>query len=453
MSTRTHPITAHALLAGLCATVGVALAAPAGATPPAAAAAPPAVAALAPRPLPDAALGWSHFLQAPAHAAAVEAARAEALAARQGERGAGEWTVSASSVQRRLGLSPRDTGADWELTLERPWRRAGKREAALAVGQARTARAEAQRLAAWREHGREALQRLGAWWQADAAAQAWTRQVALLRQQAEGLQRRLQLGDAPPLEAQMAGAALAQAQAQAAATQARANLARTQLLQAYAGLPWPALDEAAAPAADGMPREDTLARLLAHDPQLALGRLEAAVARGQAGVEAAEQRPDPHVGVVVGRNAGLGGGSTEQRVGLVLSLPLGGEYRRLGAEAAAARAASAQQGALEAERQARLRAVARWSEAEALPTAATRQQEAAAALHAAAERVARGVQLGELPLSDLLAARRVAQEAALLAAQVRADALLAQWSLALESGRWWALPTADRSADLREPAR
>ncbi|MFO0985708.1 MAG: hypothetical protein U1E76_28885, partial [Planctomycetota bacterium] len=59
-------------------------------------------------------------------------------------------------------------------------------------------------------------------------------------------------------------------------------------------------------------------------------------------------------------------------------------------------------------------------------------------LEQAAQGLARGYQLGEGSLADLLAARRLANEQRLAASTSAVDAWVARWQLLLEAGRLWA---------------
>jgi outer membrane protein TolC len=170
-----------------------------------------------------------------------------------------------------------------------------------------------------------------------------------------------------------------------------------------------------------------------------LARREAAAAQAQFGVDRAELRPDPTVGLRVGQ-ARSGG---ERFIGFALSLPFGGEHRGAVADVAAARAAVAAQRLIDAERRAQLDATLRLREAQATRALWRDQAEAAQRLDQVAQGLQRAYQLGEGSLNDLVAARRLAIEQQLSAAGSAVDAWMARQRLALESGMLWQ-ETAER---------
>ncbi|OYU82367.1 MAG: hypothetical protein CFE45_27640, partial [Burkholderiales bacterium PBB5] len=101
---------------------------------------------------------------------------------------------------------------------------------------------------------------------------------------------------------------------------------------------------------------------------------------------------------------------------------------------------AAQAQAEQARRQAQADAVQRWREAQTQWTLWQGQQQAAGQVQAVAERLARGYALGEGSLSELLAARRLAVEQQLAAAQAATDAHAALWRLHWEADSAAAVP-------------
>jgi hypothetical protein len=130
----------------------------------------------------------------------------------------------------------------------------------------------------------------------------------------------------------------------------------------------------------------------------------------------------------------------------VLSVPFGGEYRAAGAAAAAARAAAAALRLADAERRAGTEATQRLREAQAAHALAAGNADAALRLVQLADSLQRSYQLGEGTLSEVVAARRQANEQRLAAAVGTVEAWIARHRLALEAGALWPEPAATSTA-------
>lgn len=446
----TPRLTVLAALAALALGLTLASGAPARAQAPAATrAAPPAtgpaaLAGPAPAALPDTAALARDFQRTPAWQAARLARQAEQSGLRQGQLGPHEWTASASTQRWRQ----RDAGAttqwqEWEIGVDRTVRLPGKRATAEALGLARVAQAEAALLRAWREHGRQYLQHWGEWQREAAAAAVADALVTLLQHQARAVATRQRLGDAARIEQAQAEAALAQAQAQAAGVAARAAQAQQRLEALFPGLPaqgpgagesWLSGAPAGVPPATDL--QASIDAQLAHSPEWAQARREAAALRALAAQEQAAQRPDPTLGLRLGGSRG----GAERMVGVVFSVPIGGAAREAGAAAAALRASAAEHQADELARQLRAQAGQRVQALAAATATLQRQREAAQRLDEVARTLARGFALGEGSLAEVLAARRLAHEQALAAATGAIEQRLAALHLQLEAGQLWAWP-------------
>lgn len=371
--------------------------------------------------------------QSPAWRAASQSIVAEQQARRQALVGPHEWIGSVGVAQRRIrDASPGNT-VEWEAGLERTLRRAGRRDAADRLGASRVDLAQATRSLAWREQARTLLERYGSWLREREAARVWGGQAVLLQEQADALAKRQRLGDAARVEQVQVTAALAQAQAQALVAEGRARAAREALGRQFPALAFPqpaALpDPPASPIEDG----DWIDAQLAQAPELESARRELQVAEEQLRVEELGRDPDPTVGLRVGQARD----TNEHFVGVVFSIPFGGEYRAAAAREAAARAAAAALRRDEAERRAATDAGLRLREAQFAWGGWQRARLAQDRLEQAAQGLARGYQLGEGSLADVLAARRLASEQQLGAAGAAVDAWLARWRLMLEAGRLW----------------
>ena len=374
--------------------------------------------------------------RSPAYQAARQSVQAEKAVQTQYQLGAHEWTASASAARRKQSSPTAETTMEWELGLDRPIRLPGKAQAHSDLGQARSQAAQAMLKKTWREQGRLLLERYGQWLREREAAVIWSQQVSVLQQQAQAVDKRQRLGDAARIDHQLAAAALLQAQAQRLGADSRVIAAR-QALQAL----FPGLDVAGnppLPAPQQIEGDETawLSAIATHNPELASAQQDALAAQAQTRVDTAETRPDPSVGVRYGRARD----GAEAMIGLVLSVPLGGDHRAAVASASASRQAAAQWAQTDAEQRAQAEGQQRWREAISSYEAAVNHTDAAQRLNEVATGLARGYQLGEGSLSEVLAARRLANEQQLLAAMATVDAWLSRHRLALEADRLWSSP-------------
>ncbi len=261
--------------------------------------------------------------QSPAWRAASQLIGAEQETHRQALTGPHEWVGSVGVAQRQIrDASPVNT-VEWETGLERTLRRPGKRDAADRLGGSRVELARAMRSLAWREQARALLDRYGSWLREREAARVWAEQVAVLEAQADAVAKRQRLGDAARIEQVQVEAAVAQAQAQAVVAEDRAQAAREALMRQFPALTFPQPAQLPDPPASPAGDAEWIDAQLAHAPELESARRELRVAEEQLRVEQLERRPDPTVGLRVGqaRNA------NEHFVGVVFSIPFGGEYR------------------------------------------------------------------------------------------------------------------------------
>lgn len=397
--------------------------------------------AVEPTGLPPSANVSSALARSPAVQAALYGVEADQAVQRQYLLGAQEWTGSVSATRRRPSnpLAERASVAsqEWEIGLDRSVRLPGKAAVYDRAGRVRVAQAEAARDRVWREQARVLLEGLGNWWRERESVRVWKAHEALLSQQLDGVMRRQQLGAAAKIEQQQAQAALAQSRAQLQAATGRERAASDALQQHF-----PALDVNAlvtgteVPTPQVLPDNDAqwLALLSANNPELALARRNTAMAEAALQVESAERRGDPTVGVRVGRT--LSG--AERVLGIVFSMPFGGDYRAAGAAAAASRAAAAAQLEDQARHLAAAAAIQHLRAAQTAYASWLANADAARQLIATADSLARGYALGEGALAEVLTARRLANEQQHIAALGAVDAWMLRHRLALEAGQLWA---------------
>lgn len=406
-------------------------------------AAPPAVLAVTP----PAASTLADILPDPLRVSSVLEAAPEAAAARalvtaeQAEQmrlqaGPYEWSLRLGGQQRRS--TPANASGErfneWNSALERPLRLPGKAGLDRQLGEAGVAQAEVARDDARHELARSLLQAWFATVREQRGAAIWQDQQALLAQQAKGVARRVQLGDAARLEAVQIEAALAQVEAQHAQAIHRRDLAEAALQRRFPGLGLPATAALPAPQALSGDLESWFAALLAHNHELMLAGRQRERVVLQAERARRERVPDPAIGLAFSRERG----GEEQVVGAYISIPLPGGARSATADAAQARAAAAERDEAAVRRRIEADAQARFMTAQAAVPAWQAAARSAQQLQRSAEMLGRAYALGEGALAEVLQARRLAVEARLGAEQLQLDALEAQARLLLDAHRLWA---------------
>lgn len=395
---------------------------------------PPAQAAAYPPELPP--LG---MLQAAIDASPeVRAARAlrEGGAAEQRQLNAGtqEWTVTADYGRRRA----RDAGStertqEWAVALERPLRLPGKAGLDHRLGELRLDAAELGLADARHEAAGMMLAAWYDWLREQTAAGLLRAQSVDAAAEAAALGRRAELGDVARIDVMQADAVAAQAMAAARLGEGRAAAAAAGLRQRYPELALPvrpALSEPQTPDAELAGLVDTA---LERDHGLLLARSAADRAHTESLRVAADRLPDPTLGVRYGRERD----GAEHVIGAFVSIPLGGEYRNAAADAARAGAAAAAEQLRMAERRLAADLRARYEMVLASHAHWRLAEESASRLATVADRLATAQRLGEIPLADVLLARRQARDAALQAGAARIDALAEQAQLRLAAHRLW----------------
>jgi outer membrane protein TolC len=348
-----------------------------------------------------------------------------------------EWNVRLGSQQRRsnpLG-GPDERFTEWNAAIERPLRLPGKASLDGELGAAGVSLAETARGDALHENSRNLLKSWFVWLKENAAASQWAEQHALLENQSKAIQRRQQLGDAARLESIQAEAALAQAQAQLAQARVRQQTAGEDLRRRYPGLPLVAPATISEPLPLDGGESEWINAMLEHSHELELARGETQRAQIAAGRAGRDRLPDPTIGLHVSRERA----GEDKVVGAYISIPLPGGARRAGSDAALAQADVA--GRREAATTQKITAESAMLYQSANAAFATWQagRNAADRLTQVANMTARAYQLGEGSLNDLLAARRLANEAQLAARLIQLDALELRYRMMLDAHRLWDL--------------
>ena len=353
------------------------------------------------------------------------------------EAGPYEWNLRLGAHQRKVNPA---SGADeryneWNAAIERPLRLPGKSAADTELGALGVAIAETGQGDALHEASRALLKYWFIWLKENAAATQWNEQFILLERQAKAVQRRQQLGDAARLEAVQAEGALAQAEAQLAQARARQTTASEDLRRRFPGLPLNESGPIAEPQPIAGSESEWLEAILQNSHELGMARGETQRAQVAAGRAGNDRMPDPTLGVQMSRER-----SGEEHIfGAYVAIPLPGGARQAVASAALAEADVAHRREAAATQKITAEAAALYHSANAARASWNASRSAAERLSRAADMTARAYQLGEGTLNDLLAARRLANEAQLAARLSQLDALELRYRLLLDAHRIWDL--------------
>lgn len=359
---------------------------------------------------------------------AVGEARRDAIAA-----GPHEFSLKLEG-QRRRDLPGEARYRETAVGIERPFRLPGKAARDEALGAATAEEARHAHGEALHETARRLLK---AWfdWRREAAAVAdWRAQTDTLRAQHQAVGKRVALGDAARIEAQLAEAQLVQAEAQLAQARLREAQAADALRREFPGLPLPAQPPAAAePPRLTPPLDDWRTKMLEHNHELAVARAASRRQQIAAGRADDERIPDPALGLRLGRERD----GQERLIGVQLSVPLPGAARGASARAAYGEAAIA--AAQEAQTRIRVETeIGRTlSQAEAAFEHWQRLDAVAGRMEENARLLERAYRLGEGQFAELQIARRQAIEARLAATQARLDAGEAYYRVLLDAHELW----------------
>ncbi len=348
-----------------------------------------------------------------------------------------EWSIRLGGQQRKsdplIGQGERFN--EWNAALERPLRLPGKAALDAEIGAAGVAVAETVQGDALHEISRNLLKSWFVWLKENATAKQWAEQLALLEKQAAAVKRRQQLGDAARLESIQSEAAQAQADAQLAQARVRERGAAEDLRRRFPGLPLAEPATIAEPAAIAGSERSWLDAIIEHSHELGIARGETQRAQALAGRSRRDQIADPTLGVHLSSERG----GEDRILGAYISIPLPGGARRSASDAAFAQANAASYREAGALQKISAESAALYHAANAARSTWQASRSAAGNLTRAAEMTARAYQLGEGSLNDLLANRRLANEAQLAARLLQLDALELRYRLMLDAHQLWNL--------------
>ncbi len=343
-----------------------------------------------------------------------------------------EWTLKATGQQRRYTVGP--SSNEWSAQLERTIRLPGKRAMDRDLGDAEIALAEARLGEAIHEAARSLLDLWMDWLQAEHARQLMTDQARFAQASLDAVQTRLRAGDASRLEVNVAAGDLSEVRQRLAVAEAEASKAAARLRIRFPAAPATAPTLGEPQAIEGS-QAAWRERVLATSDPLRIAELELRKAQQQAARTRADRLPDPTVGLFTASETF----GRERIVGVSVSVPLPGGYRRerLGQALTAVDAAGAAR-----DRQQRLEEIAiaeAFTDANGNYARWQLARSGAAQTADTARLTQRAYGLGEADLQTLLLARRQSLDAARTALEARVTALRARYRLLIDAHRIWGL--------------
>ena len=382
--------------------------------------------------LPPTELARQNIDQAPAVVEARRALAASTHGAAALRAGPNEWTTKLSAQRRRYDTG--GTSNEWNAALERTIRIGGKAEidaqlgdTEMLIGRARVgeARRDAARALAdlWIDMSATGRQR-----------ELWAEQASFAEQGHQAVEKRRKAGDASVLDLNVARANLIEVQRQlSAATTAEAK-ARARLEVRFPMLKYE-FKAVAEPVELGMTLPQWRDRILAKSEPIKiveglLKKAELTAARSNA-----ERIPDPTVGVYTASEAFR----SERVIGLSLSIPLSGSYRRERMQQALQEAETARAAVDRQRREEEAGIVEAYVDAEGGLARWRLASQGLSTTRDSARLTQRAYSLGEADLQTLLLARRQALDASTAAEQARAEALRWHYRLLVDAHLIWAL--------------
>ncbi len=344
-----------------------------------------------------------------------------------------EFNLRAGSGQRQV-VNTAQNLKEWDVALERPLRLPNKANIDHDIGAASVARADFALGDAHHEAGRLLLHLWFVWLREQKQVELWQQQTGILTQQAEMVEKRVKAGDAPKLEWNLALAATSQARLALQQANLRMQLAANDLQRQFPAINLPDVVALPIPQAITEDYKFWQARIMDDNHELGMAQAQAQVQQLMAQRGRAEQLPDPTVGVRYSNEMG----GNEKLTSIYFSMPIPSGARSANAQILAQQAEIAAdqaeyvkrrlQNDIYAAYQQAVRSYATWEEA----------HEAAQAIRANAELIAKAYRLGESSLSDSLSARRIAQEAVLTENLAQLAANEARYRLLLDGHQLWA---------------
>lgn len=358
-------------------------------------------------------------------------ARADAEAAIR-RAGPHEATLTLIPQHRNVGGST--TYREWEADLTRPVRWPFKARLDREIGALGQETAHLQLEDAHHAAARRLLALWSAWSRAVGVREQTDAMVAIWQRDRAQIARRVALGEAAQRDLLAADAALAQAQAAAVQADSDAQAAQLELAAAFPALPLPGRPRLAeAPLALAGADADWVALIVRRSHEIGAADAHARQKDTEARRARADRLPDLTVGLRMLDEQG----GRERALGVVVGVPLGTRHRAAQAAAAGADATGAAAELALVRRDVELNARQAVTAARGRHAVWQRQRAALDAARASAAKAERAYALGEAGLAEVLAARRVEQEAALAERRAAVDAQEAVARVEVDAHEMW----------------
>ncbi|MFA9218646.1 MAG: TolC family protein, partial [Sphingomonadaceae bacterium] len=347
--------------------------------------------------------------------------------------GPGEWVVRGGVTQRSVLDGERFR--EQELTLERSLRWPGKAAQDRAIGAHGIVLAEAQRTDVWHEAGRTLMQDWYDALRAQATAQQLEQQQTLVQRLREIAARRVKAGEGARLDLMQAETELRRSGVQL--EQARQHYAEALILLEHTYPSLPALPAGALPEPQepALQRAEQVAQITDDNHELELAQVEAEWYKLKARRAASERLPDPTLAVRAARERA----GQERTLGLILSIPLPGAVRSADSNAAAVRAAMADERVTLVKSKVQLAAQRAVTEQTYNYQTWLGLRDVAQQSAQQAQLMERAYQAGEATLAEALLVRRQAMEAALAAQLAQITALASHARVQLDAHQLWSI--------------
>jgi len=375
----------------------------------------------------------SALAQSPQVQAAQERLMMASAQKQRTEAGDYEWTLGVTGQRRTDAIGATFSEQSYELSRGMRW--FGKGSIDRQLGSQTVSVGERTFGDAWHEAARSMLAGWFEWLRAADTARQLGAQRKLLEEQLQRVQSRVRAGDAPRVEQSLAQTEVDRANAAQLAAELHVQAAALQLKSSFPNLPLVASPELEAPPSPSGSDEEWTRRILGDNHEIALAEGQHEQSKLRARRARLNRIPDPTVGLRYSNN--LDG--NDRLLGVVVSVPIGGARRSAEAAVALRESNIAGQHA----RATRLKV-----EGEAQRAILTmrsnytkwqRLSNVAAQSEAGASAVARGYELGEFSITDLVTARRQAFDAQLDASRAQMDALEAASRLRLDAHEIWSV--------------
>ncbi len=343
-----------------------------------------------------------------------------------------EWIARGSGQQRKVQSGPRYN--EWSVGIERTFRLPGKAIADRNLGAATVNAAEARYRDAQHEAARELAGLWVEWLAGESARKLAERNLQSVQESLAAVEKRVRAGDASKLDANIARAELAEQRRLENDAKTQAAIAWARLSTRFPGVaPQPPTLPIPTPITEDVAfwRE----RILAQSDALKIAQTQIQMDQAQAERARRDRIPDPTLGLQTASEIG----GQEHITGVVLSLPIPGQARRLRSAKAAATVEVSRREFAFKQRQFETEIASAVASARGAYNSLQIANESTLAMEQNAALMQRAYTLGEADLQSLLLARRQATAAMNNALQVQVTVLKAYYGLLVDAHLIWDL--------------